>query len=329
MQRAIRVVVVSTGTAIMGLGLAASAAHAAPESPDEIVPIIDAEGPSSGVATTTIAPTTTMPAPAPAPPADEPLVTAEPLPVDPIPGDGDDTGDDDGVREFVIVGPAETPAPTTLAPTDDGSFVIDGPATVATSTVPAAPAMRNEVGGTVYFDYNRNGVDDGAAADPRAAGVGMFVIWDGADGRPGTADDRLYEASTDVNGDYRVTDLPDGGYTIAVNPAKMPANSTVTVDPDGGLADATTFVALAGGAVEHGHDFGLGTRPPDLGDAGVITDTAEGPQAVADVTGQPDPLDQQLPATGDAELAWAFTLATVFLIVGVALFGVRPRRDLR
>lgn len=285
------------------LALAAGSASAAPDDDvDDIEGIIDASGQSSGSVPETTAPVQPT------------LVTAVPLPVDPLPTDEPE---------------AENSSTITA---------INGPATVSvpTTTIPEpAPAARNAVGGTVFVDFNRNGADDGVAADPRAAGVGIIVRWDGVDGQPGTGDDRVFETMTDGNGVFRLVGLHDGGYTVAINPAKIPVDARVTIDPDGGLADATSAVSLAGGATNMSQNFGLATGPADFGDAVMVPDVADAPLVGAAAAPQSssdeastqaaDDTSPRLPATGRDEALASLYIAVALLLSGLALLAIRGR----
>ena len=60
---------------------------------------------------------------------------------------------------------------------------------------------------------------------------------------------------TDENGNYLFENLPDGAYTIVVDPAGLPAGMSPTADPDGG-DDNISVATLVGGVDNPDQDFG-------------------------------------------------------------------------
>jgi large repetitive protein len=116
----------------------------------------------------------------------------------------------------------------------------------------------NGIGDTVYLDANGNGVDDGAAIDPRVPDATITVTWAGVDGLPGTDDDIEFTTTTDDNGEYGVSNLPDGTYTVVLDPTSLPTGTAPLNDPDDGAPDGVSVVELSGGTIDDDQDFGVG-----------------------------------------------------------------------
>jgi hypothetical protein len=92
------------------------------------------------------------------------------------------------------------------------------------------------IGDLVWHDQN----DDGQRqlADPGVHGVSVQVFSTGANQRPGGVDDELLgEAVTDVNGVFKICDLPPGSYYVKLNdlPWWAPLSSSVTSLEDNGI----------------------------------------------------------------------------------------------
>ncbi|MCP4964059.1 MAG: isopeptide-forming domain-containing fimbrial protein [bacterium] len=118
------------------------------------------------------------------------------------------------------------------------------------------------VGDTVWFDRNNDGVHD--ADEYGIGGVDVWVIWAGPDGLLDTADDETFGATTDIDGEYEVTNLPPGEYRVWVDTATLPAGMAATFDEDGVLDDLTEFT-LADLEVHDTADFGY-TGSGQIGD---------------------------------------------------------------
>ncbi len=104
------------------------------------------------------------------------------------------------------------------------------------------------IGDTVFFDVDGAEADgEPDAGDAPIEDVDVIVVWAGADGVFGTADDYSFSDTTDASGNYLVTDLPFGDYTVTVDVADLPAGLTgPTYDADGvGTAD-TSITTLDG-----------------------------------------------------------------------------------
>jgi hypothetical protein len=113
------------------------------------------------------------------------------------------------------------------------------------------------IGDTVWNDINGNGVFD--AGEKGIAGVTVTLIWAGADGQSGTADDLVYAAQvTDVNGNYSFTHLPTGNFKICVDSSSPNLGKFVqTYDLDGLATPNCALVSdLTAGQVRTDVDFG-------------------------------------------------------------------------
>lgn len=128
------------------------------------------------------------------------------------------------------------------------------------------------VGDTLFRDVDGDGIDDGPADEERLDGIDVAITWHGPDGVFGTPDDIAMPVDpTDADGEYLVTGLPTGGYTITPDAADLPAGLSSTVDPDalpgsGVAPDGSTVVTLAAAETNLDQDFGFGGTG-SIGDA--------------------------------------------------------------
>jgi fimbrial isopeptide formation D2 family protein/uncharacterized repeat protein (TIGR01451 family) len=167
------------------------------------------------------------------------------------------------------------------------------------------------IGDTIWLDADGDGVED--PDEVGLEGVIVEVVWFGPDGVVGGGDDVTFTATTDVDGQYLVDNLPAGEYQVTVT-GGLPGGLTNTFDEDGN-GDSTTPVPLAAGEDHLTADFGyqgdtaLGDRvwwdvdadgvqdPGEPGLGGVeITVTYAGAD---DIFGTPD--DETFVVTTDAE----------------------------
>ncbi len=110
------------------------------------------------------------------------------------------------------------------------------------------------IGDTIWFD--RNGDGEQTADEPGLGGVEVTLLWYGEDGDPDTtADNETRVLTTDPDGTYRFTGLPEGTYSVTVNPATLPSGMEPTFDADGGL-DSTSEVVLPADGSDLEQDFG-------------------------------------------------------------------------
>jgi len=230
--------------------------------------------------------------------------------VDGAPGGGDDvvlamTTDVDGNYLFpdlpaggyeVALDPASLPAGLTQ------TFDADGVGTPDVSTLVLAAGDDNldqdfgyngsgSVGDTIWFDRNGDGVLN--ADEYGIGGVDVDVIWAGPDGTLGNTDDEVFPTTTDVDGNYLVTNLPPGNYTVVVDASPFPVGVTPTFDEDGTLDNETQF-PLADGETHLTADFGY-QGSSSIGDFLWLDVNGDGVQ---------DPGEPGIPGQG-VELTWA------------------------
>ncbi|MGB8861559.1 MAG: SdrD B-like domain-containing protein [Ilumatobacteraceae bacterium] len=124
------------------------------------------------------------------------------------------------------------------------TFDLDGIATPNTASTMLTPGQaRTDVdfgyqglgslGDTVWYDLDNSGTAVQDAGEPGIAGVGVTVVWAGVDGLAGTADDMTFTSTTAADGTYLVPSLPEGSYTVTVNPASVPEGMVPSFDLDG------------------------------------------------------------------------------------------------
>jgi large repetitive protein len=149
-------------------------------------------------------------------------------------------------------------------PTDP---VVEPPSTDPISTI------ANTIGGVVWDDVDRDGVDDGAASEPRLAGVSVAMTALGPDAALGGGDDvSIGTFATDGDGAYLASDLADGTYLIEVM-SGIPATYLNTVDPQGPVSpDGRSITAVSGGQVDLNQNFGYGAPEPTVVANGSIGD---------------------------------------------------------
>ena len=110
------------------------------------------------------------------------------------------------------------------------------------------------IGDFVWLDLDSDGVQDGG--EPGIPDVDVSLIWYGADGVEGTADDVVVTTTTDVDGNYLFPNLPAGGYDVVIDPATLPPGVSATFDPDGLATLHSSSLVLAAGSDDLDQDFG-------------------------------------------------------------------------
>lgn len=117
-----------------------------------------------------------------------------------------------------------------------------------------APADLGQIGDTVWYDLNQNGVKD--SGESGIANVTLVLT-----STVGTV------ASTETNSEgwYIFSTLPSGSYTVNVDASTLPPGATQVYDPDGTL-DNQSSLMLDAGEVNLEQDFGY--LPPELGTIG-------------------------------------------------------------
>lgn len=124
------------------------------------------------------------------------------------------------------------------------------------------PTGTNTIGGTLWNDTNVDGVLDGAESG-RFAGV-TVALYD-ANGN------LVAVTTTDADGDYEFTNLPDGDYTVDVTDDHNVLDGYWhKTGPNPGVNDNsqtdTYPLSVSGGASNYTADFGYNRKPADLGD---------------------------------------------------------------
>jgi LPXTG-motif cell wall-anchored protein len=112
-------------------------------------------------------------------------------------------------------------------------WVVDDITFVAVAPPPPPPAL-GSVGTRVWNDLDGDGVQD--AGEPGLPGV--VVTLD--DGNPATTDPTV---TTDANGDYKITDVAQGTYTIKTS--SLPAGAQPTFDADGTASANASTVTIS------------------------------------------------------------------------------------
>lgn len=104
------------------------------------------------------------------------------------------------------------------------------------------------VGDRVWWDLDADGVQD--VGEPGLAGVEVTVTYAGPNDAFGDGDDIVFVRTTDPDGDYLVTNTPEGEYRVAVT-GGVPTGMTVTFDEDDGTSAPDASTALTLGVVPH------------------------------------------------------------------------------
>lgn len=208
---------------------------------------------------------------------------------------GTDTDPSDGTLAWTIAGPIAVNATVTITYSvtmpnyTAADEVVAGPEIVNTADVPSYagvdPALQQpgisysdydnvtadvvsveldlaSIAKHVWFDANADGIQ--TAGEPSLSGVGITVLYAGADGVFGTADDETHTTTTDANGDYLVDQLPGGLYRVT---AATPTGMTPSYDLDGGTTTPNGIWqgTLAENAVKTDVNFGF-TGTGTIGD---------------------------------------------------------------
>lgn len=174
-------------------------------------------------------------------------------------GNGDDTTQStttaaDGTYRFdnlaegnfnVTVDDATLPGNMTQTYDDDGVGTAHVSSTTLTAVNPNDFAQDfgyrglGSIGDTVFFDVDGTEIDGALdVGDAPIENVDVTVTWAGADGVFGNADDFSFTDTTDATGNYLVTSLPHGDYTVTVDAADLPAGLTGPTYDDDGIGSA-------------------------------------------------------------------------------------------
>ena len=171
------------------------------------------------------------------------------------------TTDENGLYQFNNLLPGDYTVTVNPVPAGmEQTFDIDGLGTANAASLSLADGENNNnvdfgytgsgsIGDTIYFDA------DNSASETAGDGYipGVTVTLAGDVNNDGIED--VLTTTTDTNGKYLFANLPDGDYTITVDPTTLPAGMIQTGDPDG-VNDDTSAITLAGGADVLDQDFG-------------------------------------------------------------------------
>ena len=105
-----------------------------------------------------------------------------------------------------------------------------------------------DLGDFVWFDTNGDGVQD--AGEPGLAGIGVTLTYAGLDGDfSTTADNIVYNTTTDASGAYSFEDLFNGDYRVTIASVDLPGGviRTAEVDDSAAAIDGVSNVAINGG----------------------------------------------------------------------------------
>ncbi|NNE74288.1 MAG: hypothetical protein HKN26_11535 [Acidimicrobiales bacterium] len=180
--------------------------------------------------------------------------------------------------------PADTTTPTADPdPTLDGSHSLTVVGGVDQSDIDFGFQPLGTITASVFEDADGSGAQDAGESD--LAGVSVDLVDAG-----GTV---IATVVTDASGVVTFPDVPAGDYTLVVDPATVPAGSTLTADPDATLDGETAVTLLPGQDLDAG-SFGYqplggidsivfedadgnGTQDPgEPGIAGVTVDLLDG-----------------------------------------------------
>ena len=106
------------------------------------------------------------------------------------------------------------------------------------------------ISGTIWYDANANGTNDGG--DSPLAAVIVYVDLNGDGVRQGSEP----YATTDTNGMYQILSIPAGSYTARVDTNSLPAGVGPTYDLDGTNTPDAVSLLISNGQVITGLDFG-------------------------------------------------------------------------
>ena len=180
---------------------------------------------------------------------------------------------------------------------NDSTSEVDLPAGASDMSQDFGFVGSGMIGHLVFRDGNSNGTGDSGEG---IEGVSVEVRWSGPNGNFGDGDDHTFTRITDAAGDYRIGNLPAGGYRVAVVTATLPSGWENTVDPDGG-EDSRSSLTLAPGASDLLQNFGYvapagaPTGTPDERPSGTPGGTPSEP-----ATGSPGGTPADAPPSGSS-----------------------------
>ena len=177
-----------------------------------------------------------------------------------------------------VINTADVPHYFGVAPGDQVSGIDYKDYDGVTPDVVSVELDLASIGDFVWFDVDNDGVQD--SDEPVLAGVGVTVVYAGADGVFGNADDETFTRTTDSNGEYLVTQLPGGEYRVTVDASTVPEGMTPSYDLDGTTATPNGIWqgTLAEDDKKRDVDFGY-TGSGSLGDYIWFDQNKDGAQA--------------------------------------------------
>ncbi|MGT2747254.1 SdrD B-like domain-containing protein, partial [Streptococcus penaeicida] len=212
------------------------------------------------------------------------------------PNAGDDTLDSDGTVVKVTVSGNDNP-------TIDSGFVKD----------------THTIGDTVWEDTNHDGVQD--AGEPGIPGVTVTIT---------NPDGSTQTTTTDSNGHYEFTDLPDGDYTITFDtPAGyVPTTSNTgddTLDSDGTVVKVTVS-GNDNPTIDSGFVKEIEPQLPPTSDSESNTTSESNSQSTQESTStsqsstpQASMTNVQLPHTGSSDNSGLFGTAALAILAALGL----------
>jgi hypothetical protein len=125
----------------------------------------------------------------------------------------------------------------------------------------------NKLSGTVFYDADRNGVQNTGVGSPEFGFVGqqLFVFRDDGDGQLSAGDVLVGSTFTDGNGDYAYFTAANQDFVIGIDPVPFPILHALTTDD----VEFAGFGSGFGGMDDPENDFGLGVDgllPVELGE---------------------------------------------------------------
>ncbi|PWD50991.1 hypothetical protein C8046_10330 [Serinibacter arcticus] len=198
-----------------------------------------------------------------------------------------------------------------------------------TNVARAAVPAKVSVGDYVWFDTNRDGVQD--AGERPIPGVTLTLT--GPDGKPVTDVNGVLvpPTTTDAGGKYLFANLPVlavGGYTVTVTPpagyvATTPG--TTTRDADSSTSSATSLSLPNDGDSDLTLDFGFVALEASPSPTATVTPTATATPSVAPTVTHP-PTRPTLPTTGADGARLGLAVAGGLVLAGTGALLVRRRR---
>lgn len=203
-----------------------------------------------------------------------------------------------------------TCAATTLVDVAPNTATVtaDSPAGPLTASDPASVTVyTGSMGDTVWYDVDGDGVQD--TGEPGIAGVTVTATTTD----PTTGAPRTFTVITDAAGQWLLTGLPPGTYTVTLS--NVDPDFFVTYDLDGVASPSTTAVTLVDGQPRLDVDFGY-TVVFSVGDFVWLDVNGDGVYEPGDVP-VPDQTAVELWSAAGTKVAQTITLSGVYLFTGL------------